>query len=172
MIQIVRLQTRPAIVFSGRDIPPTTNNLRMPGKFKGQSRLISTKQYRDWKLVVGRWLALGASRNIIPVIGEGRRYALQFFIGMWSNVLTTSADMANREKAAIDAMVEAHILPQDSMRWIVAEEFHSISAANNPFKEAFVMVRYWEQEHSFGDLVAAEIAELRRVRVDDDGQGP
>lgn len=169
MIEYLKFRDKPSLVFSGLHMPPTTNNLRQPARVRGAARLISTPGYRDWKLMANRWLALGASRNIIPVIAA--RYALSFLIGMHGKDLTTSADMANREKAVVDVMVSSHILPQDSMKFIVGEEFAPINAFYNPFGFAFVMVSYWEQDEGSGNRFAAELSGTKRIRVDDDGQG-
>lgn len=87
-------------------LPPTTNNLFINIK---RGRIISP-DYREWKADVLKYLkGVGAVRQypvaITCIIVDGT--------GWRSN-----SDVANREKAAVDALVENHILEGDSCKYV------------------------------------------------------
>lgn len=142
----------PTIVFAGEHMPPTTNNLRQPGRGKGgKARIVSTDSYRTWSTLVSSKLNEQANLGVIRRIEPGMKYRARFALGLWGR-FSTSADMMNREKAAIDVMVKAAILPDDSVKLFRHSEFFVIEEKDNPFGEPFFMVTYRRTVYDSGDV--------------------
>lgn len=151
----------PTIVFAGEHMPPTTNNLRQPGRGRGgKARIVSTDSYRTWSALVSSKLNEQANLGVIKRVGDGQKYRARFALGLWGR-FSTSADMMNREKAAIDVMVKAAILPDDSVRLFRHSEFFVIEQKDNPFGEPFFMVTYRRTVFDAGDTHAAVLKNRR-----------
>lgn len=142
----------PTIIFAGEHMPPTTNNLRQPGRGRGgKARIVSTDSYRTWSALVSSKLNEQANLGVIKRVEDGQKYRARFALGLWGR-FSTSADMMNREKAAIDVMVKAAILPDDSVKLFRHSEFFVIEQKDNPFGEPFFMVTYRRTVFDLGDV--------------------
>lgn len=107
-----------AIATAGREIvidlplPPSTNNLFPSGGNK--KRRFASPEYRAWKRTAAQIIRDSGFKawtgrlpvSVIIIVRNGR--------GWYSKI----SDIANREKAPTDAMVDNGILPQDTAEYI------------------------------------------------------
>jgi crossover junction endodeoxyribonuclease RusA len=91
--------------------PPSVNNLFSQGVVKGKVRRFPSRQYKAWrKEAVIRLLAAKLPRFSVPVV---IKLAL-------TPKDARARDADNYNKAVIDALVEARLVPADDSRWIKA----------------------------------------------------
>ena len=87
-------------------MPPTTNNL-----FAGNGRIrYRTKQYLTWKKEAGQILAV---QRPAKLLGE-----VSIMIEVGEPKTKRQMDLANREKASIDLLVEHGVIEGDSQRYL------------------------------------------------------
>lgn len=157
------MEYAPTIIFAGEHLPPTTNNLRQPGRGRGgKPRIVSTDAYRTWSTFVSAKLNEQANLGIITRLLPDTLFRARFFLGLWGRI-STSADMMNREKAAIDVMVKAGILPGDSVKLFRHSEFFVIDIKDNWFSEPFFAVSYQAATFDPSDIHATTMTVRRNL---------
>lgn len=113
-------------------MPPTTNNLFNSFARGGKIVRCETKQYRLWKAIVKPRLALMPRVTAFPVevcilLRPGKGWRI-------------TSDVSNREKAAIDSLVDAGVLPDDNQRYVT-----SVRIAVDTVRDEFSTADVWTQ---------------------------
>ncbi len=104
-------------------MPPTTNKLFANVTIKGKARRITTREYKAWREVAGD--ALGAQYAAYGAPAVHRPVALTIRLN-----LNYQSDIANREKAITDLLVDKLDMPDDRyIERIVIERDQSVEGA-------------------------------------------
>lgn len=88
-------------------IPPTTNNLFLNARYGGR---ITTDKYKDWK---------GETEELFRQLTPMTQFPIAITITInGGKGFRKGSDIANREKAIVDSIVAAEVIPDDSWDYV------------------------------------------------------